>query len=87
MRPLFDDFDEFDFDDNPAVARLMREQRLEESVFSGRKSQGPKHKRQFDDDDDYGDFDDDYDDYDDFEDYEDEDEREYDSYGRSDRDH
>ena len=87
MRPLFDDLDEFDFDDYPVVARLMREQRLQESIFSSRKTQGPKHKRQFDDDDDYGDFDDDYDDYDDFDDYEDQDDREYDSYGRSDRDH
>ena len=87
MRPLFDDLDEFDFDDYPVVARLMREQRLQESIFSSRKTQGPKHKRQFDDDDDYGDFDDDYDDYDDFDDYEDQDDREYDSYGRSDMDH
>jgi hypothetical protein len=80
MRPLFDDFDEFDFDDYPSVARLLREQRLEESHFSRVRSHGPKHKRQFDDDDDYDDFeDDDYDD-DDFGDYDDYDEREFDSY-------
>ena len=87
MRPLFDDFDEFDFDDYPAVARLLREQRLEESLFSGRKSHGPKHKRQFDDDDDYEDFDDDFDDLEDFEDYEDYDEREFDSYAGDGREH
>lgn len=77
MRPLFDDFDEFDFDDSPSVARLLREQRLEESRFASRKSHGPKHKRQFDDDSDYDDFED-FDD--DFEDYDDYDEREFDSY-------
>ena len=76
MRPLFDDFDEFDFDDSPSVARLLREQRLEESRFASHKSHGPKHKRQFDDDSDY-----DFEDYDDdFEDYDDYDEREFDSY-------
>jgi hypothetical protein len=56
MRPLFeefeefDEFDEFDFDDNPSVARLLREQRLEESRFASRKSNGPRHRRQFDND-------------------------------------
>jgi hypothetical protein len=53
MRPLFEDFDEFDFDDSPSVARLLREHRLEESRFASRKSHGPKHKRPFDD----GDYD------------------------------
>jgi hypothetical protein len=83
MRPLFEDFDEFDFDDSPSVARLLREQRLEESRFASRKSQGPKHKRQFDNDEDYddpGDYND-FDDFDDYdEDYDDYDEREFDSY-------
>jgi hypothetical protein len=81
MRPLFDDLDEFDFDDYPAVARLMREQRLAESMFSSRRSAGPKHKRQFDEDDDFDDIDDDYDDYDDDfdDDFDDYDDRGYDS--------
>ena len=81
MRPLFDDLDEFDFDDYPAVARLMREQRLADSLFSSRKSAGPKHKRQFDDDDDFDDFDDDFDeDFDDDldEDFDEEIEKEFD---------
>ena len=79
MRPLFEDFDEFEFDDSPTVARLLREYRLEESRFAGRKSHGPKHKRQFNDEE-YDEFDryDDLDDYD--EDYDDYDEREFDSY-------
>ena len=81
MRLPFDDFDEFDFDDNPSVARLLREQRLEESRFAGRKSHGPKHKKQFDDDADYDDFDDFEDDFDDYDDeYDDYNEREFDSY-------
>ena len=83
MRPLFDDFDEFDFDNYPSVARLLREQRLEESRFASRKSQGPKHKRQFDNDEEYDDLGnyDDFDDFDDYdEDYDDYDEREFDSY-------
>jgi hypothetical protein len=80
MRQLFDDFDEFDFDDNPSVARLLREQRLEESRFASRKSHGPKHKRQLDDDNDYDDFED-YDEFDDFDnDFDDYNEREFDSY-------
>ena len=90
MRPLFEDFDEFDFDDSPSVARLLREQRLEESRFASRKSQGPKHKRQFDNDEDYddpGDYDD-FDDFDDYdEDYDDYDEREFDSYAGIGADH
>jgi len=80
MRPLFDDLDEFDFDDMPSVARLLREQQLEESRFASRKSQGPKQKGRFDNDGEYDDFDDYDDDFDDLDDYEDYDEREFDSY-------
>lgn len=79
MRPIFDDFDDFDFDDNPSVARLLRKQRLDESRFASRKAHGPKHKRQLDDDSDYDDFEN-YEDYEDYEDYDDYDEREFDSY-------
>ena len=80
MRPLFEDFDEFDFDESPSVARLLREHRLEESRFASRKSHGPKHKRPFDDDEDeYDDFDE-YDEYEDYGDYDEYDEREFDSY-------
>ena len=80
MRPLFDEFDEFDFDDSPSVARLLREQRLEESRFASRKSHGPKHKGQFDNDEEYDDSDDYDGDFDDLDDYDDYDEREFDSY-------
>ena len=51
MRPQFDDFDEFDFDDSHTVARLLREQRRDASRRARRKSSGPKRHR-FDDDDD-----------------------------------
>jgi hypothetical protein len=90
MRPLFDDFDEFDFDDNPSVARLLRKQRVEESRFASRRSGGPKHKQQFDEDDDYDDFEDyndDLEDFDDFDSYDDYDEREFDSYAGIGTDH
>lgn len=74
MRPLFDDFDEFDFDDSPSVARLLREQLLEESRFASARSRSPKHKRQLDGNDEFDDFDDDYEDYSDY------DALEFDSY-------
>jgi hypothetical protein len=72
MRPLDDDFDEFDFADNSAVSRLMREQLREERRFGRRRHFGRKY------DDDYSDIDD-FDDFDD-EDYADYDEDEFDSY-------
>ncbi len=84
MRPLIDDIDDFDFDDNPYVARLLREHRIEELRHTRSKGAGPKHKRRFDDDDDYDGYDD-FDDFDkdfdkDFGDYDDYDEREFDSH-------
>ena len=78
MRTLFDDVDEFDFDDSPSVARLLREQRLEELRSASRKSHGPRHKRQFDNE--YDDFDEYDNDFDDLEDYDEYDEVEFDSY-------
>jgi hypothetical protein len=56
MRPLFDDLDEFDFDDSPMVARLLREQRREATRRASRRSNGPKHHL-------YDDFDEDPSDY------------------------
>ena len=77
MRALFEDFDEFDFDDSPHVARLLREQRIEESRYVGRKSTGPKYKRPFNEtEDEYDDFVD----YEDYRDYDEYDEREFDAY-------
>lgn len=49
MRPLFDDLDELDFDGSLSEARLKREQRREESRRAIRRSDGPKHKRHFED--------------------------------------
>lgn len=55
MRPLYDDFDEFDFDDSHAVARLLREQRREATRRASRRSSGPKRHR-YDDDDNFSDY-------------------------------
>lgn len=76
MRPIFDDYDEFEFNDDPSVARLMREQRRDEVRHAGKKSRGPKDHRDFDD---YDDFDD-YNDFEDDDSYPDYDEEEFDLY-------
>jgi len=92
MRPLFDDFDEFDFDDSRTVARLLREQRREDARFARRRLLGPKHQKQFDDDEDYGQSENysentshrDYDAYDGYDGY---DEQEFDLYAGIGRQH
>jgi hypothetical protein len=38
MRPLYDEFEEFDFADSPALNRFMREQRREERRLASRKN-------------------------------------------------
>jgi hypothetical protein len=83
MRPLFDDFDEFEFDDSPTVARLLRAKRRDEDRRSRRKSAGPRHHRWVDEDDSdhdtyggYGNYREDSD----FSDYDDYDEEEFDLY-------
>ncbi|HNP37202.1 MAG TPA: hypothetical protein PKK10_15235 [Woeseiaceae bacterium] len=62
MRPLFDEFDEFAFDDSAAVNRILREQRKEEHRLASRKPYSP-------DDDSYFDEMDSFDDYEDYNDY------------------
>lgn len=64
MRPLYDDFDEFAFDDVGAIRRIMREQQREEMRFSRRNKVGPGDHDSWDDDD-WDDDDYDYEDYDD----------------------
>mgnify|MGYP000055989137 CR=1 FL=1 len=65
MRPLFDDLDEFAFDDSAAVGRILRQQRKEERQhFASRKPHSPEDEDHFDDTDGYDDYED-YDDYDD----------------------
>lgn len=76
MRPIFDDYDDFEFDDNPSVARLLREQRREEIRHAGRKPRGPKDYHELDEFDDSGD----YDSFDDDDSYSDYDEEEFDLY-------
>ena len=70
MRPLYDDFDEFDFDDSEVVRRMLREQYREERRFAGKKHRGPsgRHKvEEYDEYDDIGDLED-YEDYDEYND-------------------
>ncbi|MDH3336961.1 MAG: hypothetical protein OER22_04145 [Gammaproteobacteria bacterium] len=76
MRPLFDEFDELDFDfaDNAAVERAIREQRREERRLGRRRSFGHKNVRV----DEFSD----YDDFTDLDDYSDYDDDEFDSYSR-----
>jgi len=68
MRPPYDDFEGFDYADNFAVKKILREQRREERRMSKRRSSGPRDDEfldDFDDTDSYTRFDDavDYDDY------------------------
>jgi hypothetical protein len=67
MRPVYEDFDEFEFDDAAIVSRVLREQERADRRRASRKASGPKDRDQWNDDDwdDYEDSDD-YDDYDDY---------------------
>lgn len=73
MRPSYDEFDELDFDyaDNAAVERTLREQRREERRLGRRRSFGHKNVKV-----------EEFSDYDDFDDYSDYDAREFDTYSR-----
>ncbi len=78
MRPLYDEFDEFAFDDSAAVSRILREQRKEERRIASRKPYSPDEDSYLDEMDDFGDFDDDYSDYN---------EDEFDTYSGLNQDH
>jgi hypothetical protein len=77
MRPLYDDFDEFDFDDSAAVKQMLREMQREEIRLSSRRKRGPGHKQRWQDEDE---DEDDVEDFEDYEDYEDYDGEEFDSH-------
>lgn len=61
MRHVYDDFDEFDFNDNDLVSRFVREQEMEERrLLNKRRRRGSLSRRRpdrFDDDDDLSDVD------------------------------
>ena len=79
MRPLYDDFDEFEFDDSAAVKHILRDLQREEIRMASRRRHGPGAKKRYSDefeDDDYGDSED-YEETEDFDDYNDD---EFDSY-------
>ena len=78
MRPLYDDFDDFEFDDVVAVKQMLREMEREEMRLASRRKHGPGKKKRWDDDvdEDFGDSED----FEDYEDYDDYDDNEFDSY-------
>lgn len=78
MRPWYDDFDEFDFDDSAAVKQMLREIQREEIRLASRRKRGPGNKQRWkeEDDDDFEELED----YEDYEDYDDYDDDEFDSY-------
>jgi hypothetical protein len=77
----YDDIDEFEFNDNEIVQRMLREQAREERRMASRRRKGPGNGRHPEDDLDFDDedYDDDFDDDDD-DDYDDYDEDEFDEY-------
>ena len=80
MRPLYEDFDDFDFDfaDQAVVKQMLREQIREERRLASRRRSGPGSKNRPDDDDEE-DFDD-YEKYEEYNDYDDYDAEEFDRY-------
>ena len=75
MRPLYDDFDEFEFEldfaDSATAKKILREKLHERRRLASRRAHGSGKKRKRDDfDDNYedDDFDEDYDEYNDYDD-------------------
>ena len=67
MTRIYDDFDEFEFDDSFAVRKMLQEMRRDELRKAIQRKRGntqQHHWDDFDDDDEYG-ASDDYEDYDD----------------------
>ncbi len=81
MRSLYDDFDEFEFDDSVVVRQMLKELQREEVRRAVRRKNGPGNKKRWDDepDDDFGDYES-YEEYDESNDYEDYDDDEFDAY-------
>jgi hypothetical protein len=79
MRPLYDEFEDFDFGDTDAVARMMREQQREElRLASRRRSRNTRHRWEESaiDEDEFSDVTS----FEELDDYDDYDEDEFDSY-------
>ena len=76
MRPLYDDFDEFEFDDSAAVKHILRDLQREEIRMASRRRHGPGTKKRWSDE-----FeDDDSEDFEEVEDFDDYNDDEFDSY-------
>jgi hypothetical protein len=82
MRPSYDDFDDFEFDDSELMKRMLREQNREQRRLASRRYHGPgsrRRSRSYSDYSDYDEFDgvEEYEEFDDFEEYDDD---EFDEY-------
>jgi len=64
MRPLYDEFDDFDFADSAAVNRALRKQKRARRRLVGRRYAGPEDEDEVENYEDYEDYND-YDDYND----------------------
>ena len=74
MRPLYDDFEDYELDDSAVMDRFRREQAREQRRLAHRRAYGTAGRHRNNDD--YDDFED-YEDYEDFDDY---DEDEFDEH-------
>jgi hypothetical protein len=82
MRPTYDDFDDFEFDDNDLVSRIIREQEREERRFASKRQRGKASKRRRE----YFDSQEDFDDFESYEEFIDYDDDEFDAYSGIDLD-
>ena len=83
MRPTYDDFDDFEFDDNDLVSRIIREQEREERRLASKRQRGTTLKRRQE----YFDSQEEFSDLESYEDFSDYDDDEFDAYAGLDLDH
>ena len=76
MRSVYDDFEEFDLSDSPALGRIMREQRREERRFASRRNDWRRTEDFFE-----------FDEFDDVSDYAEYEEDEFDRWAELKTDH
>ncbi|MDH3265375.1 MAG: hypothetical protein OEM25_00285 [Gammaproteobacteria bacterium] len=85
MRHYYDELDEFEFDDNDIVSKIMREQEREERRLASKRNRRSSMKRRHavpEPQDDFSDIES----YDEFDDYEEYDDDEFDTYSGIDLD-
>jgi len=82
MRPTYDDFDDFEFDDDKIVSRIMREQEREERRLASKRQRGTALKRRQE----YFDSQEEFSDLESYEEFGDYDDDEFDAYSGLDLD-